>query len=269
MADVVQKSNGTYSAKPQESSTAAAETQQATEENSTAPNDSKGQPKEKPDGSAEKKGPAGGHDSSPVSKMPPGYDVRFTFHRATSLPIADVNTLSSDPYLTAQLYTGLPPRHKEDPPLMFRTRAIQRNTDPVWDQTWLVAHVPESGFKLKIRLYDEDPADHDDRLGNVHLHLNNLKASTTPIHEQPFKLKKRMGSKRAYLIRGCAALFIRHVEMSGRLIVSVEVLNKSKESGGRAYTIGPQYWSRHYSPMLGRITGTQDGKSSGKAKQYK
>jgi hypothetical protein len=47
--------------------------------------------------------------------------------------------------------------------------------------------------------------------------------------------------------------------MSGDLIVSIENLGKTPgEEGGRAYTVGPLPWSRHYSPLIGRLTGTKD-----------
>lgn len=113
------------------------------------------------------KGPAGGFDSTPLPRRPPGYTLKFTFHRATNLPLADINSLSSDPFIVAELNTGLPTRHKEDPPLQLRTKTIRQCTDPVWESEWIVANVPASGFKLKCRIYDEDPADHDDRLGNA------------------------------------------------------------------------------------------------------
>ncbi|KAI9889052.1 MAG: hypothetical protein M1814_005841 [Vezdaea aestivalis] len=213
------------------------------------------------------KDPAGGYDQTPVPTQPAGYTVRFTFHRAISLPMADINTLSSDPYLLVQLNTGLPSRHKEDPLLRFRTKTIQRCTDPVWDTTWVVAHVPASGFKMKVRIYDEDPFDHDDRLGNVHVTVPLLSKSFQPITEQSYKVKKRMGSKRAYFIRACAAIFNHNLELSGHVVISIEVLGRSEGPGGRVYTIGPQYWIEHFSPLLGRIAGTKEGQASKKKVQ--
>jgi hypothetical protein len=35
------------------------------------------------------------------------------------------------------------------------------------------------------------------------------------IREQLYKIKKRMGSKRTYLFRGCAAMFSNEIQMSG------------------------------------------------------
>nr|OQO27842.1 hypothetical protein B0A51_04677 [Rachicladosporium sp. CCFEE 5018] len=119
-------------------------------------------------------GPAGGYDATPVPFHQAGYTLKFTIHRASNLPMADVNSLSSDPYVLAELKTDHQTRHKEDPPLQLRTPTIRRSTDPEWNVDWIVANVPASGFKLKLRLYDEDPADQDDRLGNVHVHVNSL-----------------------------------------------------------------------------------------------
>jgi C2 domain len=204
------------------------------------------------------KQPAGGFDATPISSAPPGYTIRITFHRAENLPFADFNSLSSDPYVIANLKTDLQKRHKEDPDLLFRTPTIRRNTNPEWNAVWTVAHVPPSGFAIKIRLFDEDPADHDDRLGNVHLHINGINEGWTGLKEQQYTVRKRMASKRAYLIRGCAALIWRQVKMDAQLIISVECLGRSEGDGGRAYTIGLLPWTRHHSPLIGRLTGTKD-----------
>ncbi|KZF24621.1 hypothetical protein L228DRAFT_281678 [Xylona heveae TC161] len=205
------------------------------------------------------KQPPGGYDSMPIPSASRGYTVKFTFHRATNLPMADINSLSSDPFVLAQLKTDLPKRHKEDPPFMFRTPTIRRNTNPEWNAVWIVSNVPASGFRLKARLYDEDPADHDDRLGNAHIDVDHIDENWPGIHEQSYKVKKRMGSKRAYFIRGCAALFQRGLDMSGELTVSVEVLGRTEGDapGGQLYTAGPMAWTKHFSPLLGRISGTK------------
>lgn len=214
--------------------------------------------------------PAGGFDDSPIPRARPGFTVKFTFHRATSLPMADINSMSSDPYVVAQLNTHLQTRHKQDPHMRFRTPTIRRSTNPVWNAEWIVANVPASGFALKARIYDEDPADHDDRLGNVHVHVDSISEDWDGIEERPFKIKKRMGSKRAYLVRGCAAMFSSSIQLSGELVVSVEVLGKTDaDDGGRTWTIGPCNWSQHLSPMIGRLAGTKEPGAKGKSERYK
>lgn len=204
------------------------------------------------------KQPAGGFDATSLPPTTSGYTLKITFHRAHNLPFADFTTLSSDPYLIAILKTDLPKRHKQDPDLVFRTPTIRRKTNPEWNSVWTIAHVPASGFTMKIRLFDEDPADHDDRLGNVHVHIKHISESWVGLTEQSYTIKKRMASKRAYLIRGCAALISSNVKMNGDLIVSVECLGRSEGDGARAYTLGPLPWTRHYSPLIGRLTGTKD-----------
>jgi hypothetical protein len=213
--------------------------------------------------------PAGGYDDTPVPKLRSGYTVKFTFHRAKNLPAADISTFSSDPYIMAQLYTSVPPRHREDPKLLFRTPTIRRNCSPEWNSEWIVANIPPDGFKMKARLYDEDPGDHDDRLGNVHIMVNSMSDKWEGFRERSFGIEKRMGSKRAYLFRGCTVMFRRGVHMSGEVIISAEVLGKSDASnGGRVYTVGPCHWTRHFSPLIGRLAGTKepvenkDGKKS-------
>jgi hypothetical protein len=209
--------------------------------------------------SSKKKGPEGGFDDTPIPRAPLGYTVKFTFHRANNLPLADINTLSADPFIVAVLDTGLPTRHKEDPELTLRTPTIRQNTNPVWDCEWIVANVPATGFKLKCRIYDEDPADHDDRLGNVHVVTSSLNEQWGGIKDQTFPIKKRMVSKRAYLLRAIAVCFKKVEHMNGTLNVSVEVLGRTEDdNGGRAYTVGPQFWIRHYSPLLGRLLGQKE-----------
>lgn len=213
--------------------------------------------------------PAGGFDDTDVPRAPPGFNVRFTFHRASKLPMADINSMSSDPYVLATLSTSLPTRHKQDPPMTFRTPTVRKNCDPEWNSEWIVANVPADGFALKARIYDEDPSNHDDRLGNVHVHVDSLNESFRGIREQSYKIKKRMGSKRAYLIRGCAAMFNRGLQMSGELVVSVEVLGKTDtDNGGRLWTVGPCNWSQHLSPMVGRLAGTKEPGKDGKTERY-
>ena len=208
--------------------------------------------------------PAGGFDSTPVPRAPPGYTVKFTFHRATNLPMADINSVSSDPFILATLYTGLPKRHKEDPDLTVRTNTIRRNVNPEWNFEWIVANVPASGFKLKARIYDEDPADHDDRLGNATIISERIDEHWPGIGYQSYKIKKRMGSKRAYLIRMFAVCTRQTKHLNGSLTVSAELLGRTQDTnGGRAYTLGPNWWTKHYSPLLGRLTGSKDPKENG------
>lgn len=205
----------------------------------------------------DKNNPPGGYDSTPILPAKDGYTVRFTFHRAENLPISDLNSRSSDPYVHATLTADLPKRHKEDPDLVLRTPTVHENVNPVWNTQWIVAGIPSSGFRLKCRLYDEDPSDHDDRLGNVTIYVDHLDESWPGIREENFSVKKRMGSKRAYMVRGCAAMLSRKVHMNGHLYVSAEVLGASEKPFGRMYTVGLTSWYKHYSPMIGRLAGTK------------
>lgn len=214
---------------------------------------------EKPEN--ESKDPPGGYDDTPVPKAPAGYTLRIKFHRAANLPMADIASFSSDPFIVAQLYTDLATRHKEDPPLKFRTPTIRRNTEPVWNTEWIVANVPASGFRLKCRIFDEDPADHDDRLGNVTIQVQGLNDGWPGIQEAGYGIKKRMGSKRAYIMRGLAVALHKTKHMHGSLYLSVENLGKTKiddSNNGRCYTLGPMWYTKHYSPMLGRLAGRKE-----------
>ncbi|ELR06005.1 hypothetical protein VC83_06885 [Pseudogymnoascus destructans] len=208
--------------------------------------------------------PPGGYDSTPVPSAPDGYTVKFTFVRAENLPIGDLGTGSSDPCVIATLTShGIKPRHKEDPEMRLRTRTIQKDTNPVWNQEWIVAGVPSSGFKLKCRLYDEDANDSDDRLGNVTVVVPHISENWEGMRETSFPVKKRMGSWRAYLLKSITTMCGSDGDLSGQLFLSMEVLGKSDKPYGKMYTVGPTGWTKHYSPMIGRLAGTKAPKMEG------
>lgn len=213
----------------------------------------------------EKANPPGGYDSTPVPSAPDGYTIRFTFVRAENLPIGDLGTASSDSFLIATLTSqGIKQRHKEDPDMKLRTRTIHKDTNPVWNQEWIVAGIPSSGFKLKCRLYDEDSNDSDDRLGNVTVVVPHIGEDWKGMHEASFPVKKRMGSWRAYLIKGITTMCGSDGDLTGQLFLSMEVLGKSDKPYGKMYTVGPTCWTKHYSPMIGRLAGTKAPKVEGR-----
>ncbi|KAF3481794.1 C2 domain-containing protein [Arthroderma uncinatum] len=205
-------------------------------------------------------GPAGGYDITPLPAAPPGWTLKFIFHRAENLPLGDLSTMSSDPYLKAILEVDLPSRHpKQDPMMTFRTPTIKRDIHPQWNCEWVVANVPASGFQLKCRIYDEDIADSDDRLGSAYVDVKDITESWPGIKEQGFKIKKRMGSHRAYFLRTIASTFSKNVDNEGLLFVSVECLGRTPgNEGAHMYTIGPNYWTKHFSPLIGRLAGTKE-----------
>lgn len=219
------------------------------------------------------KEPPGGYDATPIPSARDGYTVKFTFHRAENLPMSDLNSRSTDPYIHATLTSALEKRHKEDPDVVLRTPTVHVNTSPVWNYEWTVAGVPSRGFRLKCRLYDEDSSDHDDRLGNVTVQIDRIGPNWEGIRNKSFDIKKRMGSKRAYFIRGCAAMLSNDVSMDGRLWLSAEVISRSDKPHGRMYTVGKTSWVKHYSPMIGRLAGTKapgsdNSTDGGKTERY-
>ncbi|KAH8900928.1 c2 domain-containing protein [Thozetella sp. PMI_491] len=203
--------------------------------------------------------PPGGFDKTPLPSAPPGYTVKFTFHKATNLPIADIQTAAADPFILATLTTSVPKRHKEDPLLVHRTRTVRKNTEPVWDEEWIVANVPATGFTLKCRLYDEDWPDHNDRLGNVTVRVPRIDEQWKGFGPsgREFEVKKRMGSKRAYLLKGVQAALSKDMSMTPRLWLGAEVLGKSDPPHAQVYTVGPTRFIKHFSPMIGRLAGVK------------
>ena len=205
-----------------------------------------------------KTNPPGGFDSTPLPDAPPGYTVKFTFHKAINLPIADLHTHAADPFIHATLTADVPKRHKEDPVLTFRTRTEKRTVEPVWEQEWIVANIPRSGFTLKCRLYDEDDPDHNDRLGNVTITERGIDESWKGYGTagRVLDVKKRSGSKRAYLFKAASsALTGGHKSITPQLHISIDVLGKSDPPYAQMYTVGPTGWVQHFSPMIGRLAG--------------
>ena len=217
----------------------------------------KGPPKDDDVKHPDPKNPPGGHDSTSLrASSEPTYTIRITFHRATNIPMADIGDGSADPYLLAQLNTSHTTRHAEDPPLRYRSRTIQRTKEPEWNSQWVVAGVPQSGFTLKVRIYDEDPDDHDDRLGDVQVASGRIDESWG-IKEESYKASGRGSSMRAYGFRWCTKMTHRRQKIHPRLILSVKVLGRTKDECGKAYTMN-SFWRCHCSPMIGRLAGTKD-----------
>ena len=206
--------------------------------------------------------PPGGFDTTPLPDAPQGYTLRFIFHYASNLPKGDISTLSSDPYLTATLKSSSPKRHKEDPDLVHRTPTLRNTTEPQWNDEWVVANVPSSGFTLKCRMYDEDSPDHDDRLGNVTLKIPRVYDGWEGIPQpgKVFEAKKRMISKRAFLLKGLSSLIHSDTHVTPLLRISVEVLGESDPPYAQMCTLGPARWTKHFSPMIGRMTGIKVNK---------
>lgn len=206
-----------------------------------------------------KKGPAGGFDETPLPDAPQGYTVRFIFQSATNLPPADLATYSSDPFILATLVGTQPKRHKEDPDLVHRTRTIRKTCEPKWEDEWIVANVPPTGFTLKCRLYDEDYPDSNDRLGNVTIKIPSVSDDweAFPPPGKDFKAKKRMMSKRAYFTKLIASIVTSGVHMTPHVRISMEVLGKSDPPFAQMHTVGPSTWVKHYSPLIGRLAGVK------------
>ncbi|KAK1830403.1 hypothetical protein QBC39DRAFT_353910 [Podospora conica] len=206
-----------------------------------------------------KANPPGGFDPTPLPDAPPGYTVQFTIHKAWNLPVADVKSQSADPFVHSTLVADVPRRHREDPLLTHRTRTIRKTTEPCWEEQWVVANVPATGFTLKCRLYDEDWPDSDDRLGNVTVTVARVDEGWEGFGRggRIFPVRKRAGSKRAYLVKGVttalASTLCRRGSMTPKLHISARVLGRSDPPHAQMCTVGPTTWIKHYSPMIGRL----------------
>lgn len=219
----------------------------------------KSNPKRRPTKSTPKTRPSGGVDPCRLPNVPEGYTLKFTFRSASNLPPADINTGSSDPFIHATLKVAGVKRHKEDPDLTHRTPTLRRTLEPKWHDEWIVANVPGSGFTLKCRLYDEDSPNQNDRLGNVTIKVPQVFESWEgiPPPGRTFGAKKRVISKRAYVLKAFSHLFKSDSHMTPLVQISIELLGRSDPPHAQICTIGPTTWVKHYSPMIGRLAGTK------------
>ncbi|KAK4686302.1 hypothetical protein P7C73_g3827, partial [Tremellales sp. Uapishka_1] len=212
-------------------------------------------------GSDEK--PAGGHDDTPLHpSKETTYTVKITFHRASNLPVSDYGARSADPFVIAEINSDVPTRHSEDPPIRFRTHTVQRSLSPEWNSEWIVAGVPSSGFTLKARVYDEDPEDHDDKLGKVEMTTGRISGGWKGIQEENQKIHKTGANFRAYALRSCMTMMNRSRKLHAQLVVSIQILEKTKEEMGKIYTMN-NFWFVHYSPLIGKIAGTKNSDEKG------
>ncbi|KAI5852778.1 C2 domain-containing protein [Morchella snyderi] len=198
--------------------------------------------------------------------MPPKtYDVAITFRSASNLPIADLGTLASDPYAAATLTTPVSIRDPEkSPPLHFRTPTVRTTTNPVWECRWDLSNVPREGTKLHINVLDEDVRNHDDRLGQAVIDFQALESwGPGQVNEGSYKLRKKGASKKAAVLKLCAADIKRKKRVTAMIVVRIEVKRETRLPEGfrdinRAFTHGPNYWSKHFSPLIGKVVRAKD-----------
>lgn len=215
------------------------------------------------------------------------YDLEITFHSAHSLPVADVPSLSADPYILASLHIPAYASHEDPgpPPLLFRTRTIHHTRDPDWgNEVWRVGGVPGAGFALRIAVRDEDARKKDDRLGQAQISFRgqepgkNLERSAEEdwgrvregltIERKEAAIKKRRGGIRAFISTYLTAIISRSASKhGGNVVLSVRVLGLSEnQKDRRPYTLGPHYYSIHFSPLLGKMIGTKSANASNSQK---
>ncbi|KAJ6477485.1 hypothetical protein DFH09DRAFT_1056521 [Mycena vulgaris] len=193
--------------------------------------------------------------------MGPTYTVQITFNRAKNLPVADIGTLSCDPYVLASLVIP------DADPLKFRTPTVRRNRDPTWDATWFVSGVPASGFKLVMILYDEDPGEFkDDRLGKAVARLGPEQMNEGfESLETEYTLQKRKGDLHPYILTYLTACLPgEKLKKHNRVVASLRVLRKDSDQKDdqRMYTLGPNHYSRHFSPLIGSMVNKAPSKDA-------
>ncbi|KAF3906107.1 hypothetical protein ABW21_db0209283 [Orbilia brochopaga] len=205
------------------------------------------------------------------------YDLVIRFHSVSNLPVADLGKFSSDPYLKIKLGVSTkkvtePGWHSvnenggpdpDDPIIVFRTPTHHQTLHPIFPpQTfWLISNVPESGFQMTVICRDEDVSNKDDGLGKTKIEIEEITGIGWKKEHMKIELRRRNGggSWRAFAFSPVINAINGQKISSGRPIVdmSIEVIGETKDNGGRLfpYTVGPAYFSKHFSPFAGRIAG--------------
>ncbi|KAH9890086.1 hypothetical protein C8Q73DRAFT_793435 [Cubamyces lactineus] len=201
------------------------------------------------------------------------YTCEIVFHSAANVPLADLNDLSSDPYIIATLIPGTSgPNSKTPQSISYRTPTARRSLNPTFNARWIVAGIPSSGFALSLSLRDEDPGDRDDTLGKAVIRFPDPHRDTGDgarelkkgwdSGEREYKVHKRHGSLRTRLGTYVAKVVTRGgVGHRVRVFVSVRVLGPAPhvegEDAGRVYTLGPHVFVRHFSPLATHLTSVK------------
>ncbi|KAI5819425.1 hypothetical protein BZA77DRAFT_304049 [Pyronema omphalodes] len=188
--------------------------------------------------------------AAPVYPHGPRYTLTIFFNRALDLPPGDIPSFRSDPYIRATLTfpgTNLPKLHR-------RTVTIRNTREAVWNETWTVANIPCTGCKLKVKVLDEDPGDHDDHLGTIRIDI------PATVGKQSIEKGLSMGRKNPWI--GFLRYTVCGGGAKGTVQLDYEVTESTAEDNGRPYTIGPNWWSQHFSPLIGIITHTPAASST-------
>lgn len=100
------------------------------------------------------------------------FTLKIFLHSAENVPVADFT--KSDPYFKIFLSSKR----------IATTKVIHRNLNPVWDEAFPVK-LPTTHCEIKFELYDEDPSQNDDFLGDFSIDLSQLQSG-----KQRYELKK-------------------------------------------------------------------------------
>ncbi|OSD07597.1 hypothetical protein PYCCODRAFT_629916 [Trametes coccinea BRFM310] len=211
----------------------------------------------------------------PLAQVP-RYICEIVFHSATNVPLADLNDLASDPYIAATLSPtssgASGPKSNTPRSISFRTPTARRTLNPTFNARWIVSGIPATGFVLVVYLYDEDPGDHDDKLGKAVIRFpdpnrDNAEESRGlkegwDSGEREYKIHKRHGSLRTRIGTFVAKAVTRGgVGHRVRVLVSVRVLGPAPRLDGEdaelVYTLGPHIFVRHFSPLATHLTSVK------------
>ncbi|GJJ13206.1 hypothetical protein Clacol_007457 [Clathrus columnatus] len=182
----------------------------------------------------------------------PDHDRRELL-KATHVPVSDLSKLSCDPFIRAKLKLV-----DSDDTVTFRTHTMRNTLNPVYNSRWIVCGIPSSGFILTLALLDEDVVGTDKKLGKATISIP-CKSQRTLLKsldtgELECKVEKRRGGIRTHIATYVAFLVTRgKVSHHVRIWVRIRVLDYDYSEHPRLATLGPPWYTRHFSPLIGHF----------------
>ncbi|KAJ3760629.1 hypothetical protein EV360DRAFT_39334 [Lentinula raphanica] len=183
------------------------------------------------------------HDLARVTKQKeedklngPCVDVTIQFIDASGLPKLDV-VGASDPYFVAKL----------DDRVSMVSTVKTKSLTPEWNETWRVKNVPETA-ELRVEILDKDTdTPHDDYIGKF---KTNIEAGEQELEIQGPLFRKDRG---IFRLKACFC---------------IETRPSTVPAEPKYLFDGPIRYSRHFSPLVGKLTNLDDARLYSTWKMY-
>ncbi|KAH8810194.1 hypothetical protein DL96DRAFT_1627944 [Flagelloscypha sp. PMI_526] len=187
-----------------------------------------------------------------------GLKFRTPTVRKTREPVWTKTPPTSESALKPKHSAGEPisPEDKENEEIVEDPNDVNKHLPSVCQ--WVVGGISSNKIQLIMHLMDEDSNLHDDSLGIAKLIVDLDEGKG---EEKEVVVKKRRSSAKVYLQTYMAALNpAKKLNKHAYVVVSWRVIGKDENDSERPYTLGPNKWSQHFSPLIGFVTPASHAK---------